>query len=66
MTLLFFDLIVCPYLDMDYRKNLLDLYGINDERKKVAFINKRKYWFTKWSDFDFGKELEAKRSEEVY
>lgn len=66
LTLLLFDLIVCPYLDMDYRKNLLDLYGINDERKKVAIINKRKYWFTKWSDFDFGKELEAKRSEEVY
>lgn len=66
LTLLLFDLIVCPYLEVDYRKSLLDLFGINDEAKKVGIINKRKYWFTKWSRFNFGKELEAKRSEEVY
>jgi len=66
LTLLFFDLIVCPYLDIDYRKRLLDLYGIKKDIEKLGIINKRKYWFTKWSNFNFGKELEAKRSEEVY
>ena len=66
LTLLLFDLIVCPYLEIDYRKSLLDLYEVNEEAKKVGIINKRKYWFTKWSGFNFGKELEAKRSEEVY
>lgn len=66
LVLILFDLIVCPYLDIDYRKSLLDLYGINEEKMKVDIINKKKYWFTKWSEFNLGKELEAKRSEEVY
>jgi len=66
LTLLLFDSIVCPYLEINYRKSLLDLYGVDDENIKVDIIEKRKYWFTKWSEFNFSKELEAKRSEEVY
>jgi hypothetical protein len=66
LTLLLFDLIVCPYLEIEYRKGLLDLYGIDKETTKIGIINRKKYWFTKWSNFNFGKELEAKRSEEVY
>lgn len=66
LTLLLFDLLVCPYLDMGYKKSLLALYGIDKEKVKIGIIKKRKYWFTKWSEFNFSKELEAKRSEEVY
>ena len=68
LILLLFDLIACPYLDQDFKNKLLTFYDIStDSRGLISeIINFRKYWFTKWTDFDFGKELEAKRSQEVY
>jgi hypothetical protein len=66
LTLLFFDLLACPYLDETYKKKFLSMYGITDGSKQNGIIAKRKYWFTKWTKFDFGKELEAKKSQEVY
>ncbi|MEM9340633.1 MAG: hypothetical protein AAGA66_18000 [Bacteroidota bacterium] len=68
LTLLFFDLLVCPYLDRPYKDKLLTLYSIPEESAELrtAIIEKRNYWFTKWTDFNFGKELEAKKSQEVY
>jgi hypothetical protein len=29
-------------------------------------IGREENWFTRWTDFDFGDELDAKRSLEVY
>jgi hypothetical protein len=68
LVLLLFDLLSCPYLDRPFKNKLLSLYGIDGSmgRLRTAIINHREYWFTKWKDFDFGKELEAKRSQEVY
>ncbi|MGN7721205.1 antiviral reverse transcriptase Drt3b [Chitinophaga sp. 22620] len=66
LTLLLFDLIVCPYLELDYRKKILNLYGITDGNLKDEIIKERKFWFTKWSNFNLGKELDAKQSQEVY
>ena len=66
--LLFFDLIVCPYLDRNFKNKIFLLFGIpmSSGRLKSNIINKQEFWFTKWKDFDFGKELDAKRSQEVY
>lgn len=66
LTLLLFDLLVCPYLDESYKNELLSLYGINKKKIQAGVIEKRKYWFTKWTEFNFGEELEEKRGEEVY
>lgn len=47
-----------------YKKQLLSLLEINDNQ--ILLIEQEKFWFTKWSEFDFGLELQAKRSQEVY
>jgi hypothetical protein len=68
LTLMLFDLLVCPYLNRDFKNKLLTLYGVPTRagRLRTAIIEQRDYWFTKWTNFDFGKELEAKKSQEVY
>lgn len=68
LILLLFDLLVCPYLDRPFKNKLLTLFGIptNLGQLRTKIIDKRKYWFTKWTDFDFGKELESKKSQDVY
>lgn len=47
-----------------FKLKLIDKFGITDN--KIALIEQEKYWFTKWTNFDFGMELQAKRSQEVY
>lgn len=68
LTLLFFDLLSCPFLDRPFKNKILTFYGFPTRSGKLRsdIINFRKYWFIKWTDFDFGKELEAKKSQEVY
>jgi len=66
LNMLVLDTLVCPYISSRTKSTLLDLYGFSDHALQTSIINKRKYWFTKWDDFDFGKELDAKQSQEVY
>lgn len=68
LVLLFFDLMSCPFVDREFKNKLLTLQGISSKAGllRTSIIGKRQFWFTKWSDFDFGKELESKRSQEVY
>ncbi|MFP4640802.1 MAG: antiviral reverse transcriptase Drt3b [Dehalococcoidia bacterium] len=66
LTLLLFDLLACPFIDELFKRSLLLLYGIKDPSTQTGIIQHRKFWFTKWTDFDFGKELDAKKSQEVY
>ncbi|WP_163399711.1 antiviral reverse transcriptase Drt3b [Flavobacterium fluviatile] len=47
-----------------FKKELLTLVDINDNQ--VNFIKQEKFWFIKWTEFDFRLELQAKRSQEVY
>jgi len=47
-----------------FKRELLSLMGISTNN--IALIEQEKYWFTKWTDFDFRMELQAKRSQEVY
>ncbi|EIK4809221.1 RNA-directed DNA polymerase [Vibrio parahaemolyticus] len=59
------DLISCPYIGMPFKKSLLNRYGI-DKPLVRRMISLNKFWFTKWDNFDFAKELDAKLSKEVY
>src|SRR5208283_1212692 len=66
LTLLLFDLLTCPYIEESFKKDLLSLYGVDDESVQTSIIKKKKYWFVQWTEFDFVKVLDEKRSEEVY
>lgn len=47
-----------------FKKQLLNLLDITDNQ--ITLIEQERFWFTKWTEFDFGLELQAKRSQEVY
>lgn len=47
-----------------FKKELLSLVGINENQ--ISLIEQEKFWFIKWTDFDFRLELQSKRSQEVY
>jgi len=75
LIFLLMDMLTCPYLDDQtktnkddkyrYKKKLLSLSGV-DSSNHIGIIEKENFWFTKWTDFKFGSELESKRSQEVY
>lgn len=72
---LLMDMLTCPYIDdstktdkeqkYKYKKKLLSLSGV-DSANHIGIIEKESFWFTKWINFEFGRELESKRSQEVY
>lgn len=66
LTILLFDLLSCPFLEDEFKKDLLGYYDITDATELNEIIKRKDYWFSKWDNFDFGKELEAKKSLEVY
>jgi hypothetical protein len=66
LVFLLFDILTCPYLDNNFKKEILSLHGVIDSSMQELIINSRKSWFTIWTDFDFGLELDAKHSQEVY
>lgn len=66
LVYLLFDILTCPYFDLNYKREILTLHGVTDPALQEEIIKIRKHWFTKWTDFDFGKELDAKHSQEVY
>lgn len=67
-TMLLFDLLACPYLKSDEKKDIANSFGIQQEQhieiqKVITFMN---YWFTKWDHFNIKAELDAKKSSQVY
>lgn len=65
MTHLALDLIVCPFVSDKIKNEILDMYGLpSNNFSKIKKYSK--YWFTKWGNFNFSKELDAKASREVY
>lgn len=67
LTLLLFDIISYPFVDiLAIKRKLLTLYKVDDEALQNEIIGSRQNWFTNWTDFDFGAELDAKQSQEVY
>lgn len=69
LTILTADMMTCPFVDDAYKQSLLKLMGITeieDQRMIMRFAKKQKYIFTRWTMFNFNKELQAKISQEVY
>ncbi len=66
LTLLLFDTLACPHIKPEIKQEILGIYGFVGKARQEAIIRKRECWFTKWVDFDFRKELDAKQSLEVY
>lgn len=74
LTHLILDLLACPYIDDIFKIKIYSIYKnyttkaeIFSSRKIVYFHKKNiKYWFTKWERFNLAKELEYKKSQEVY
>ncbi|MCY4395802.1 MAG: RNA-directed DNA polymerase [Rhodospirillaceae bacterium] len=72
LVFLLFDLISCPYISQQKKFEALKEFGVTDSttaRELVDFkdgAGRPQTWFTSWRDFDFGRELDAKRSQEVY
>ncbi|PBQ21245.1 reverse transcriptase [Pseudomonas congelans] len=65
MVHLALDLIVCPFVNNSTKIEILQVYGL-PANNLLRLQKYSKYWFTKWGDFDFSKELDAKVSQEVY
>ena len=68
LSILTLDLIACPYLTYQNKKEIAGLIGISELELKsmLGFFRKQKYMFTKWTKVDVTKELSAKISQEVY
>ena len=64
LTMLFWDIAVCPYLDITFRRKLVGLYE-KDPGKQNAILGTGP-WFTQWKGLEYGKALAAKKSYEVY
>ncbi|WP_286861653.1 antiviral reverse transcriptase Drt3b [Proteiniphilum sp. UBA5510] len=69
LTLLKMDILACPHLNDDYKKEVLILFGVTDNLKQEEIIKyaiKQKSWFIKWKGFNLNYEINAKVSQEVY
>ena len=72
LVFLLFDLVACPYVDNSDKHEALKLFGVSPPSMASEIVQytksflKQQMWFTNWLNFDFGKELDAKRSHEVY
>lgn len=64
--ILLLDMVVCPYIDNATKKAIASIFDI-DAGQLALIMSANEWWFTAWGEkFDLGKELEAKRSREVY
>ena len=78
LTHLILDLIACPFLIRQDKRRFFAIFknskGVTELKNdfetldKIRFFQKRhmKYGFTKWERFNLAKELEYKKSQEVY
>jgi len=73
LTLLILDLMTCPFIEDIYKIKMFSLYKNYSKKdlfkvRKIIYFHKKhiNYWFTKWERFNLAKELEYKKSQEVY
>lgn len=60
------DIVVCPYVSSATKNAIGNIFGL-DAAGLSSVQGANDHWFTAWGDkFDLGKELDAKRSREVY
>lgn len=65
LLILYLDLICCRYITKSTKRELNNLFGVNEEDAN-SIIKSNLYWFTNWQDFDLSLELDKKRVREVY
>jgi hypothetical protein len=64
--MLLLDLVVCPYVRDTVKESAAAVFGL-DKNGLTSLQSVNDRWFTAWGDeFNIGKELDAKRSREVY
>lgn len=64
--ILLLDLITCPYISVVTKSVIGQTFGL-DATALAAVQGVNDHWFTAWGEkFDLGRELDAKRSREVY
>lgn len=64
--ILLLDLVICPYISTTTKDSIGQVFGL-DAAGLALVQSSNDHWFTAWGDkFDLGKELDAKRSREVY
>jgi hypothetical protein len=69
LTLLKMDILACPHLNEDYKKDILIQFDVTNKQEQIKIINhamKQKSWFIKWKGFNLNYEVNAKVSQEVY
>jgi hypothetical protein len=68
LTILKMDILTCPYLNEDFKRKVLSLFGVeqNKMREILDFSAKQQSWFIKWKKFNLNYEINAKVSQEVY
>ena len=72
LVLLLFDLLSCPYVCSAKKKEALRLFDVSDDSLAndiIGFSDNgtgAQCWFTNWQNFNLAKELDTKRSQEVY
>jgi hypothetical protein len=64
--LMLLDIVICTYISTATKYAIGQIYGL-DEAGLLSVQSANDRWFTAWGDkFDLGRELDAKRSREVY
>lgn len=64
--LMLLDLVICPYISFVTKTRIGEIFDL-DAAGLSSIQTSNNHWFTAWGDkFDLGKELDAKRSREVY
>lgn len=60
------DLITCPFISTNTKDSIAQIFDLDTDTQS-AIQRSNDYWFTAWGEkFNLGKELDAKRSREVY
>lgn len=67
-VILALDLAACPFIQRSKQVKILQKIGLSrpEGEKVVAYLQKHKYIYTKWTGINVTKELNAKISQEVY
>lgn len=68
LIILLMDLLACPFLRHKDRRDMCAAMGVDETAQTEIenYLKKRKYMFTRWTNVNLTKELEAKVSLEVY
>ena len=61
--MLLLDSLTCPYLEEDFKIELLGTLDIENKSEIIEFSD---CWFIKWKNFNLANEIESKKSQEVY